>query len=211
MCVTAELRLFWRLPAHLCSLSIACLIFLAIALCANMHDWLVCAMDVYACACMCVWECVRKREGIGMSSLSCLRGSQSLFKLPSGFQASHLQTGISCSLLLSLHFLSPWAPPTPSPCLPLPAPFVRGPLFCPPPPTLDLLSSLSLPVTFALSCTSENKNCVYHFAHSHSDSQIMVNHMTLQIHFHLEIAKSSDRCFLTIWNRDVTNSVLHKS
>lgn len=125
-------------------------------------------VHVYVCAC---W-CVSKREGIGMSSLSCLRGSQSRFKLPSGFQASHLQTGISCSLFLSLHFCLSEPPPThpPSMSAPVFAPFVHRPFSCPPPPTFDLLSSLSLPVMFVLSCSFENKNGVYHPAHSHTDT-----------------------------------------
>lgn len=115
---SAQLRLFWQLSAHLCSQSVFCFIFFAVALCASMHDWLVCAcmyVCVPTCVCVCVYWCVRKRKRIGMSSLSCLKGSQSLFKLPSGFQASHLQTGISCSLLLSLSIFVSLSP-TP-PCL----------------------------------------------------------------------------------------------
>lgn len=135
----------------------------------------------FACACMCVCVCASRREGIGMSSLSCLRGSQSLFKLPSGFQASHLQTGISCSLLLSPHFCLLEPPPRHHVC---PRLLCVGPFSVHP----TYPWSAVYTVTYCHVCAvmhlreQERRLSSRTFAHSHADMLIMANHTTTR-HF----------------------------
>lgn len=81
----------WQLSAHLCFLSVSgCLTFLSSFVC--QHAW----TTLYQCVC----EYVR----MGNEQSVMPEREPSLFKLPSGFQASHLQTGTSYSLSSCLLF-----------------------------------------------------------------------------------------------------------
>lgn len=98
--------LWWQLPAHLCFLSVSgCLTFLSSFVCQHAR------MTLYQCMCVCARACLCVCVRMGNEQSVMPEREPSLFKLPSGFQASHLQTGTSCSpsltLSLSLSLLHP--------------------------------------------------------------------------------------------------------
>lgn len=98
-----QLEHFAYASAHFCTFLFfrdnclhTCASFLSSFVC--QHAW----MTSHQYVCMCVHACVCVRMGNEQSVMP--EREPSLFKLPSGFQASHLQTGTSCSLSLSLSF-----------------------------------------------------------------------------------------------------------